>query len=622
MKGKRDKAGPGLLASLCFADIRHERLLSLCMLLSLAAVMAPILILFGLKTGAMDILRERLLQDPVNREIRPLTPRSYVPEWFDTLRSMPEVAFAVPATRQLSASADLSLSGLRVRGVSIVPSGPGDPLLLQNRCPAPSTGEAVITGALAGELGLTDPLAENAALTLHVNRRRQGVFEEGVTDLRVVCILPTRAGADNRAFVPLPLVEEIELYKDGMASPLLGGEGKLPLAYPVFSSLLLLAPQPLGPELELRLTGNTGFASCTPLTPEQAKACLPDLFDRSDRSYILRAGSSMAEADGLEAVLDMLAGLGVKACPLVEGLTGRITLTAASSGADTEPVPGNAFRLLPARCLEDSAEPLSELPAAPPTAARVFTVRAPARLPGGSHILRLEDSDLFFPVLLTPSADVPDDALLLPPALLGALGLAKVRPVRHSPSTGDFLLSRRGYAGFRLYASRLEDVAGLQSFFSANAIQVHTEAQRIANVLQLDSYLALVFWIIALASLCGGVSCLVSNIYAGIERKSADLAVLRLLGADRRDFILHALLTAMFFGCGGFAIACAVYALVSVIINGLFAAHLQEGESLCRLGWWRLSAALGAVFGLSLAVGASAARRMLRIDPAQALRKE
>lgn len=55
------------LVQICHLSLRdylHERLLSACAVLGLAAVLAPLLILFGVKFGVVETLTERLRSDP------------------------------------------------------------------------------------------------------------------------------------------------------------------------------------------------------------------------------------------------------------------------------------------------------------------------------------------------------------------------------------------------------------------------------------------------------------------------------------------------------------------------------------------------------------------------------
>ena len=55
-----------IICGMALRDYWHERALSLCAVLALATVLAPLLILFGVRNGVISNLQERLLQDPRN----------------------------------------------------------------------------------------------------------------------------------------------------------------------------------------------------------------------------------------------------------------------------------------------------------------------------------------------------------------------------------------------------------------------------------------------------------------------------------------------------------------------------------------------------------------------------
>ena len=58
-----------IICGMALRDYWHERALSLCAVLALATVLAPLLILFGVRNGVISNLQERLLHDP--RNLRP-----------------------------------------------------------------------------------------------------------------------------------------------------------------------------------------------------------------------------------------------------------------------------------------------------------------------------------------------------------------------------------------------------------------------------------------------------------------------------------------------------------------------------------------------------------------------
>ncbi|MAM77198.1 MAG: ABC transporter permease, partial [Tistrella sp.] len=57
---------------LAIQDMVADRRLSLCQILALAAVLAPLLVLFGLREGVIGTMADRLVRDPANRLIVPV----------------------------------------------------------------------------------------------------------------------------------------------------------------------------------------------------------------------------------------------------------------------------------------------------------------------------------------------------------------------------------------------------------------------------------------------------------------------------------------------------------------------------------------------------------------------
>ena len=55
----------------------HERTTMICTLLGLAAILTPLLVLFGLKFGVVSGMRDRLERDPRIRVLQPIGQGSY-----------------------------------------------------------------------------------------------------------------------------------------------------------------------------------------------------------------------------------------------------------------------------------------------------------------------------------------------------------------------------------------------------------------------------------------------------------------------------------------------------------------------------------------------------------------
>lgn len=219
-----------LLLELAGRDLWFDRNVSLCIVASLIAVIAPLLLLFGLKHGVVSQLRDNLLSDPRNLEIKMLGNGDYDQRWIDTLAAQPNTGFVAPLTRSLNTQADLVRDAQRFATDSeIIPSGLGDPLL---------QGASIATGA---STQITPPqqmtevvLSANAAKKLQVSpgdsvrlvvqRKLDGVDERGQLTVTVIGVLPESRFARPAALVTLDLLIAMENFRDGLKVPVFGND--------------------------------------------------------------------------------------------------------------------------------------------------------------------------------------------------------------------------------------------------------------------------------------------------------------------------------------------------------------------------------------------------------------
>lgn len=224
---------------LALKDYVHESLLSACAVLGLAAVLTPLLVLYGVKFGVVQTLTERLRDDPRNLEISPVTSGRYTAEYLADLAAHPDVAFVLPRTRAIAATMTLRSGQGRQLLVSLEPTAPGDPLLLRHGAripgmPPPEMPEGARSGAAALMqpigVALSSPAAEKlgvrpgAVLRGRVERRYQSRAQSAEAALRVISILPLAAQQKEVAYVPLALLEATEDFRDGRAVPELGAQ--------------------------------------------------------------------------------------------------------------------------------------------------------------------------------------------------------------------------------------------------------------------------------------------------------------------------------------------------------------------------------------------------------------
>lgn len=214
-----------LLATLALQDLWHDRKVSLCIAASLVAVIAPLLLLFGLKHGVVSQLQDELLRDPRNLEVKMLSNGNYDSAWIERVRQRPETGFALGQTRSLNTQADLLMGMQRfVESAEIIATEPGDPQL--NLPHLNPTGDQVILSARAAQR-LQAKVGDR--VQLRVLRRLEGVNERGEMTLTVLAVLDGARFGRAAGFVAPPLLLDLERFRDGYQVSAFGIETGKPL---------------------------------------------------------------------------------------------------------------------------------------------------------------------------------------------------------------------------------------------------------------------------------------------------------------------------------------------------------------------------------------------------------
>ncbi|MGP3698194.1 ABC transporter [Rhodobacter sp. NSM] len=221
---------------LALRELRHDWISALCFVAALVGVLAPMLILLALKTGALDSMVDRLVEDPANRELLAVGAGAHDEAFFRWLEARPEVGFVVPATRSINALADavVAASSRRVvvREVPLVVSAAGDPLLAGEVGP----GRVWLSAPLAKSLGV-EPGGE---LAMVIGRRIDGLEQTARRSIEVAGVVPPERYGRPALFLSLPDMLAIERFRD---DPSVTPEHWLEIAAPpaAFASFRLYA---------------------------------------------------------------------------------------------------------------------------------------------------------------------------------------------------------------------------------------------------------------------------------------------------------------------------------------------------------------------------------------------
>ncbi|AZF18613.1 ABC transporter permease [Pseudomonas sp. R3-18-08] len=200
-----------LLGKLALEDLWHDRKVSLCIAASLVAVIAPLLLLFGLKHGVVSQLQDELLRDPRNLEIKMLSSGNYDNAWLSALRQRPQTGFAIGQTRTLNTQADLFVGMQRfVEGAEILSTEAGDPQLGLGTL-TPAGQQVILTERAAQRL----QVKVGDTVRLRAERRLDGRNERGELNLTVLAILDGARFGRAAGFVAPPLLLSLEHFRDG-----------------------------------------------------------------------------------------------------------------------------------------------------------------------------------------------------------------------------------------------------------------------------------------------------------------------------------------------------------------------------------------------------------------------
>jgi len=207
---------------LSFRDYSHEWRMSGCFILALASVLAPMMILFGLKFGIVTTMIGELIENPANREINPIGSGRYDDAWIEQLRNRGDVAFVIPRTRALAATIQLkSSTARRILSTELLATAPGDPLLAGvSRLPK-NYFEVILSHSAARKLKAKVGDEIDASLARQFEGKRERVH----LPLEVIGVTGVQVISRSVAFVNLKLLLASEQFKDGRRVEPLGWQG-------------------------------------------------------------------------------------------------------------------------------------------------------------------------------------------------------------------------------------------------------------------------------------------------------------------------------------------------------------------------------------------------------------
>ncbi|SNB55730.1 putative ABC transport system permease protein [Arboricoccus pini] len=226
---------PFQILKLALADLLDEWPVSLAACLAITAVVAPMLVILGLREGIVGQIFASLRADPAIRLVTLDATGSarFDDYWFTTHRAWPEVGFLHPATRFAAAQGAVAKEddATHEERASLLPSDVGDPVFPPSSPSLADPFAVKLSADLADRLGV----AKGDRLRLVVERQvAGGRLEPIVLTLTTTEIAPSASFGGRAVFARFDLLMAIEDFRDGFTVPLLNvttGQPATPRSY-------------------------------------------------------------------------------------------------------------------------------------------------------------------------------------------------------------------------------------------------------------------------------------------------------------------------------------------------------------------------------------------------------
>lgn len=619
------RLGRAVVFHVASKDLLSEKLISACLVLSVVAVLTPILLLASVKVGFIDRLKQDFIQDPTFREIKPAQADLRRPDLFEEMRGWPNVRYVMPSVMLVPREVDYivqTASTPHRAQATLVPSDAADPVHEKLIAGAPPSGDGVVVTqdvAQAAGLEVGSSFELSASRIENDRRRRVGI------PVTVTGILAPEALSLPSILAVSDIDRQIEAYRAGVSVPERGWEGVHGAPKQSFQNIVVAASGPLGESIVSSLAIRIGATSVEELEPEaflaSGGADKTSGTAAAQKYIVLGKGARDYTSRDVEEANEVLRNaqaeaFGLNPPPTAQVLGTEVEVAGYEPGLATLPDLADVEKvrsLGAAYVLNDRILLPRSLEAAWDAAGRPVEIDLGFAFDGDWATRRLD-----LKVRVMGVADI--EPLLASGSLVAMVRRARHVPVAFDPANTNIVEQTAGYRGFRAIAEDIDTLPTLVERFRDAGIEVRARSDEILKLQRLDRSLNILVWVVAAVGLLGGYAILTSSFFANVQRKQVDYATLRLLGMPKRKIFRIPTAQAVIIAVLGFAISVLCYFMVAGLLNGFIARELNFDGQLSKLYPWHfVSVGVFVLIGSCLA-SVAASREATSIDPAQALR--
>jgi putative ABC transport system permease protein len=623
------------------ADQRHEILLTACLVVSIVAVLVPLLLLYSVKVGFVERVRSDLIRDPSFREIQPAEADIKSPERLAEYANLQGTGFFVPSV--LLSPRDIPFTALvdiqkRTGEARLVPTGEGDPLL--NRITGQwnsSTGDTVV---VSRDLAEKFRLSIGSSLDLLVARTENRKTRREILTVTISGVLPPEATNSPTILASQRLDQDVENYRAGVAVPKRGWPAIEAPPKQAFPYVLIAAPRALDEVEQRDFLLNIGGVAIVPLANpetgydplyalvglEKNQVALPAFALRPGLThfYLLKNGTAVPQPGRFYTASDTEEAqqLAARISGLAFGALGPWTLTLGDQTrkvASPDPrlfvglrATSYPWRFGKAALLEENLKTYIR------TGDRILLNQGTAAFAAQDY----KDAPVLpgLPPVQEAQAFVAEGQVLVSPALLGMLSRGMQVPLQFDPSHKRIVENATGLRGFRLVAATLDDVPRLVAAFEARGIPVRAKSDAIVKLQRLDRSLTLLVAVLSAVSFLGGLAVMTATCISNVKRKAVQYATLRLVGLGKAQVFVVPVLQSLTAALAAVVIGLLLYKVLSILVNRFVAALVDFDGELSRLDYSHIAIASFLVISGSALASLLAAREATAIDPSLALR--
>ena len=570
----------GHVMRLAFTKLARTRGAWLCQSLALAAIMAPLLIIFGLKYGLVESMKEALLSNPAAREIVVDGSVSDVPGIMERMEHWPELAFAVPSVGYVYSRVNLAAGhGGEETEAELIPTADGDPLLLNTGCGIPEEGEAVISANVARQLDI------RKGDTLTVRAYRDSQREVLQKQLRVCSVLDERYDAGSSLYVPLSNTVELENF-------LISGSGQAGSDASLMGELYdgVMLGKEAGEEMAAYVSRRVPFV--------EASRC--EQGEENEGAFLLsrKGGARMAPVHA-QVLIDAADSKGISAWAWVKPFRCRLV-----SGEKTEEV------LLIGDRTDTSSLDLIQAPptiSLPPGVAHEEDVELQTcGKKGESRIVCRVEEDATVPVG-TAKLNIP---------LMALLKYGRDQVVDWDYRSGGLRFPVLSFVSMRVYARTLEDTERLLYRLVGEKVPCHARLNTVRQVLAIEKGLDRLFAVLCIGVVVGAVVSFGLSLFNAAELHRRDYALVQLLGVNRMALAWMPLIEALVVASVGVMLAFGSFYATQSVISMIFS-ETMGSNMLCRLSFRYIGFFCSSAAGLAILASLAATFKVLRITPSE-----